>query len=350
MRRFLWASIASRMHDRECLLYLLGAVLVSWVGCGGSQHSPEESYYLLCANVKIPYWQTAGNGLARAASQMPVKAELVGPDTYDQRAQQQELRRLIGLQEKPAGILISPADAALMRPDIDAAIAAGIPVITVDSDAPESKRLLFVGTNNYQAGVMGGRVAAKQLQGKGNVVVFTMPGQTNLAERLNGYKFAFGEHSGIKIVNIVDIKGDPRIAFDTTNEIIEKRRDKVDAFVCLEALAGKEVAEVLDRNKVTGKIVMAMDTDEGTLNWIQKGVIAATIAQKPFTMAYYGLKMLDELHHHKLPSLDVHWAQDPFSPLPSFVDTGATLITKENMGEFVKARDAAAAESKKPGK
>ena len=315
-------------------------------GCGGSQHSPDEKYYLVSANVKIPYWQAASNGLSRAGRQLHVRAEMVGPDGYDPKAEQLELHRLIGLPEKPTGILISPADPAIMKDDIDAAIAAGIPVITVDSDSPGSKRLLFVGTNNYQAGVMGGRVAAQQLKGKGNVVVFTMPEQANLAERLNGYKFAFNDHPGIKITDVVDIKGDPRIAFDTTTDIVEKRRDKVDAFVCLEALAGKEVADVLDRNKVNGKLIMAMDTDESTLNWIQKGLIAATIAQKPFTMAYYGLKMLDELHHHKPRSLDMNWAQDPFSTLPTFVDTGATLVTGDNVGEFVKAREAAKAEGK----
>jgi ribose transport system substrate-binding protein len=63
-------------------------------------------------------------------------------------------------------------------------------------------------------------------------------------------------------------------------------------------------------------------------------------------MAYYGLKVLDELHHHKPASLDVNWAQDPFSPLPAFVDTGATLITKDNAGDFIKARDAAQAQRK----
>lgn len=323
------------------------AVVILMAGCGGgSQHSPQEKYYLLSANIKIPYWQTASSGFMRAATQLQVRAEVVGPDTYDPKAEQQELQRLTALQEKPTGVLISPADAALMQSDIDAAVGAGIPVITVDSDASGSKRLLFIGTNNYEAGVMGGRVAAKQINGKGNVVVFTMPGQANLVERLNGYKFAFSEHPGIKIVEEVDIKGDPRIAFDKTTEIVEKRRDKVDAFVCLEAQAGKEVADVLDRNKVSGKTVVAMDTDEETLKWIQKGVIAATIAQKPYTMAYYGLKMLDELYHHKPPSLEHNWAQDPFSPLPSFVDTGATLITKENVDGFIKARDAVKAEGK----
>jgi ribose transport system substrate-binding protein len=333
-----------RFQSLSCAIPL-GAMLFLLAGCGGSQHNPQEKYYLLSANIKIPYWETAANGLMRAARQMQVQAELVGPDTYDAQAQQQELRRLTNLQQKPAGILISPADANLMKADIDAAIVAGIPIITLDSDSPSSKRILFIGTNNYQAGVMGGRVLAKQLQGKGNVVVFTMPGQANLAERLNGYKFALAEHAGFKI-EVVDIKGDPRVAFDATNEIVEKRRDKVDGFVCLEAQAGKEVAEVLDRAKVTGKAVVAMDTDEGTLNWIQKGVIAATIAQKPFTMAYYGVQMLDRLYHQKPPSLDVNWAQDPFSPLPTFVDTGATLVTKDNVGDFIKAREASKTEKK----
>lgn len=327
---------------------LLGTILITITGCGGgSPHSPQEKYYFLSANVKIPYWQAAANGLSSAAAQMQVRAEMVGPDTYDSQALQQEFHRLLGLQEKPAGILISVADPTLMKGEIDQAIAAGIPVITADSDSPASKRLLFIGTNNYQAGVMGGQVLAKQLQGKGNVVVFTMPGQSNLAERLNGYRFALAQNPQIKIVDVVDIKGDPRIAFDTTMEIVEKRRDKIDGFICLEALAGKEVAEVLDRNKVTGKTVIAMDTDENTLNWIQKGVIVATIAQKPFTMAYYGLKMLDNLYHHKPRTLDINWAQDPFSPLPTFVDTGATLIDKSNLADFIKARDSAAADAKK---
>ncbi len=322
-------------------------VLMLLASCGGgSQHAPDEKYYLLAVNVKIPYWQAAANGLARSSAQLHVPAELVGPEAFDAPAEQQELRRLMALPQKPSGILVSAADPGLMQGDIDAAIAAGIPVITVDSDSPSSKRLAFVGTNNYQAGIMGGRVLAKQLKGKGNVVVFTMPGQANLVERLNGYKFAFSEFPGIKIVSVEDIKGDPRIAFDKTSDIVTKQKDKVDAFVCLEALAGKEVADVLDRNKVSGKTVVAMDTDEDTLKWIQKGMIAATIAQKPFTMAYYGMKMLDELHHHAPPSLDNNWAEDPFSPFPNFVDTGATLITKENVDSFLKARDAAKAAPK----
>ena len=330
------------MLPRRNLLQF-SVLLLPLLGCGSSAHDPKEKFYFIATNIKVPYWQTAASGFIRAATQMGVKAEMTGPDTYDPKAEQQELSRVAKL--KPSGILISAGDAALMKDEIDSAITSGVPVITIDSDAPGSKRLMFIGTNNYDAGLMGGRTAIKQMNGKGNLIVFTMPGQANLTERLHGYRDALADHPGMKIIDVIDMKGDPRIAFDTTTEILNKRRDKVDGFICLEALAGKEVAEVLDRNKVTNKTIIAMDTDEGTLTWIQKGKIAATIAQKPYTMAYFGLQMLDALTHRKLKTLDGNWAQDPFSPLPTFIDTGATLIDKGNVDVFLKARESVKSES-----
>ena len=73
-----------------------------------------------------------------------------------------------------------------------------------------------------------------------------MPDQQNLQDRLRGYKDALAKTPDIKITRVVDIQGDPRIAFDTTTQIVGKERDKVDGFVCLEAQSGKEVAGVLN--------------------------------------------------------------------------------------------------------
>jgi ribose transport system substrate-binding protein len=242
------------------------------------------------------------------------------------------------VQKQASGILLGVTDAALLQDSIDKAIAAGIPVITVDSDAPASKRLFFIGTNNYQAGFTGGQRLVKELNGKGNVVVFTMPEQPNLQDRLRGYRDALERAPNIKITRVVDIQGDPRIAFDTTTQIIGKERDKVDGFVCLEAQSGKEVANVLSTYNVSGKVVMAMDTDQETLQWIQKGGIAATIAQKPYTMAFVGLQMADNLYHHKPASLDADWSKNSFAPIPSFVDTGSALIDKSNVDSFLQAK------------
>jgi ribose transport system substrate-binding protein len=84
-----------------------------------------------------------------------------------------------------------------------------------------------------------------------------------------------------------------------------------------------------------------MDSEQRTLEAIQKGVISATIGQKPFTMAFFGLQTLDSLHHHPLPSMTKDWSLDLFAPVPAFVDTGVTLIDKDNVDKFIQARNSA---------
>jgi ribose transport system substrate-binding protein len=313
-----------------------GAAMMWLSGCGGSPHASTEKYYLVATNIKIPYWQSTSAGLMRAAHQIGVKAEMVGPDVFDSKAEHEAFQRLLAEKIKPAGIMVSAADPSVIQPDIDAAMSQGIPVITVDSDAAASKRLTFVGTDNYKAGLMGAQLAVKQLQGKGDVVVFTMPEQANLKDRLHGYHDGFEGHPGIKIVETVDIKGDARIAFDRTQDLVDKKTmDKIAGFICLEAIACPEVADVLDRNKIGSKVIVAMDTDPRTLDWIKKDRIAGTIAQKPFTMGFTGVSTLDTFHHYPPNPLDKPWAQDPQSPVPTFIDTGEMLVDKSNVEAFI---------------
>src|SRR4030081_3794615 len=313
----------------------IAVLLITFLSCG-SAHDSDEYYFFVAANLQVPYWQTAGAGFSKAAEASKIRVSFVGPQTYDPKAQRDALDQAV--QKKATGILLAVTDPALLKDSIDKAVAAGIPVITIDSDAPASKRLFFIGTNNYQAGFTGGQRLAQELKGKGNVVIFTMPGQANLQERQRGYKDALDRSPNIKITRVVDIQGDPRIAFDTTTQIVGKERDKVDAFVCLEAQSGKEVAGVLNSYRVPGKVVMAMDADPETLDGIQKGRIPGTIAQKPYTMAFVGLQMLDNLYHHKPASLDTDWSKDTFAPIPAFVDTGSGLIDKGNVDSFLQAR------------
>lgn len=325
------------MQMRRKLLIGLSSGALTWLaGCGGSPHATTEKYYLVATNIKIPYWQSANAGLMRAAQTIGVKAEMVGPDSFDPKAEHEAFQRVLAEKVKPSGIMVSVSDPAVIQPDIDAAMGQGIPVITVDSDAPASKRLTFVGTDNYKAGLMGAQLAVKQLQGKGNVVVFSMPEQPNLKDRMHGYHDGFEGHPGIKIVDTVDIKGDARIAFDHMQELVDKKTiDKIDGFICLEAIACPEVADVLDRNKIGSKVVVAMDTDPRTLDWIKKDRIAGTIAQKPFTMGFVGVPALDTLHHYPPVPLDKNWTQDPLAPVAAFIATGEMLVDKSNVDAYV---------------
>ena len=317
---------------------LLFAVTFFCNGCtkslNSAGHESGDQYFLVTVNTQIPYWQTASTGFTRAASEIQVHATIAGPNNYDPKAEQQEFLRVVQL--KPAGILVSPADPELMRADIDAAVAAGIPVITVDADSSASKRLSFIGTDNYEAGRLGGEIVSRSLQGSGRVAIFTMPEQTNLNERYRGYMEILTAYPHVTVLPVVDIKGDPQIAFEQAQKLITANA-RVDAFVCLDALGGKGVAKALSAAHVTGKTLIAMDYDPETLEWIRKGFIQGTIAQRPFTMGFVGLKMLDDLHRHRPRSLNVGWAKDPFAPIPTFVNTGVIWIDKQNLDAFVHA-------------
>jgi ribose transport system substrate-binding protein len=314
-----------------CLTLIAAAMLES---CASTAHDPNENYVLVAANTRIPYWQAALEGLRRAGSEMKVKVDMVGPQRYDPKAEKEALANAIA--EKPSGILISAADPNLLSDEIDSALQQGIPVITIDADAPASKRLFFVGSDNYNAGRLGGRLLVKTLNGKGNVVMFTYPRQDNLLERQKGYESVFQDYPNIQVTKAVDIQGDPAVAYTTAKELVTSKA-KVDAFVCLEAIACPEVGEVVKENNMAGKVtIMAMDTDKRTIQWIDQNLVFATIAQRPFTMAYVGLKLLDELHHSKPASLQGDFAHDPYSPYPSFVDTGTFIVDKNNKDQFLK--------------
>jgi ribose transport system substrate-binding protein len=327
-----------KLANRFVLLLAASAYAISLTGC--ARHSSAEHYYLVAANTKLAYWQSASAGLDRISKEYDVHADMRGPTTFDPQGEVDEFRSVVAL--KPAGILVSVADAKLMQPEIDSAINAGIPVITVDSDAPNSKRLYFIGTNNRQAGRLGGHALVQKLGGKGNVVFFTNPDQPNLNERLDGYKDVLAESPNIHIKEVVDIKGQSTAAFDYTEHALPLTgKNRVDAFVCLEASAGPEVGEVLHRADAKDRVAIAMDLNKDTLDDVKQGILAATIAQKPFTMAYIGVKMLDDLHHYPLASLTKDYSVDPFAPIPAFIDTGSALVDASNVDQFMQAQQAA---------
>ncbi|HEY3627505.1 MAG TPA: substrate-binding domain-containing protein [Terracidiphilus sp.] len=311
-------------------LLALGVVFVS--GC--ERHSNKEVFYLVTANAGLPYWQTAASGFNHAAAQYKVTAKVVGPDGYDAQAELVELNKAIAA--KPAGILISVADAAVLQPQIDAAISAGIPVITVDSDAAGSRRLYFIGTNNVQAGELGGKRLIEKLNGKGNVLVFTIAGQPNTEERLKGLKDALSAKPEIKIVDVIDIKGDARAAFDKAQEVLPLTGPKrVDAFICLESASGKMVSDAIKRASSNDRVLVAFDVNQDTLDGIKNSTIDSTIAQKPYTMGYVGLKALDEIFHNPPGQLAKDYSVDSFSPYPVFVDTGTSLVDKNNVDLYL---------------
>lgn len=326
---------------RALLVTLAGTALL--VSCGKAPHEGEH-YVLVANNKKLPYWQEANAGFSDAIRQLGfgVKAEMVGPDSYSPNDELNAFNQAVA--SHPSGILVSPAVVDLFKDAISSAVKQGIPVICIDSDAPDSGRLMFIGTDNYRAGVSSGTRLAEALHGSGDVEVITVPGQYNLDERLRGAKDAFARFPKIHY-QVIDDQGDSSKANDEISGLIAKKA-KMDGILCLEASGGPGAAEALHRLNLDGKLpVVGMDKDPETMDFIGTGAILSSTAQKPYTMAFYGVRFLDDLHHNVVHEF-ADWRTAPASPLPTLIDTGVGVVDKSNLQAY---QDAAKGYTKAPG-
>ena len=304
----------------------VGAVLVA--SCAKPYHEENERYVFVATNINLPYWQEAQAGFLDAAEALGVKGELIGPTTYDPHSEVGIFRQIV--EQHPAGICLSAAQAEIFQADIDKAVAQGIPVICVDADVPDSKRVLYIGTDNVKAGRESLKRMAALVPGKGSIAVITISGQHNLDDRVAGVADALANFPALKLTKILDDKGDARSAFDQVSELIQKK-EKIDGIICLEATGGSGAAGALHRFNMDGKIpIVAFDNDPETLDWIDRGAITATITQKPYVMSYYGLKFLDDLHHNAVHQFK-DWRTALAAPMPTFVDTGTVVVDKNNL-------------------
>ena len=320
------------------VLLSVGAALIA--SCAKPSHEAGERYVFVATNTSLPYWKEAQEGFLDSAKTLGVRAELVGPTGYSPNAELVTFRQVV--EQQPSGICLSAARPEIFQSEIDTAVAQGIPVICVDSDVPDSKRLMYVGTDNVKAGKESLQHMAALLRDRGNIAVITIPGQRNLDDRLAGAVDALENFPEIKITKILDDKGDAKNASDLVAELIQKK-EKVDGVICLEATGGSGAAETLHRLGLEGKLpVVAFDDDPETLDWIDRGAIAATIAQKPYVMSYYGLKFLDDLHHNAIHKFK-DWRTGLADPMPTFVDTGTVVVDKSNLKVY---REALAAHPK----
>ena len=308
------------------VLIFVGAVLIA--ACARPYHEENERYVFVATNTKLPYWQEAEAGFLDAAKALGVKGELIGPTGYAPNAELGVFRQIV--EEHPAGICLSAARPEIFLAYIDKAVADGIPVICVDADVPRSKRVMYIGTDNFKAGRESLQQMSALVRGKGNIAVITISGQRNLDDRVAGVADALANFPALKLTKILDDQGDARSAFDQVSELIQKK-EKVDGIICLEATGGSGAAGALHRFNMEGKLpIVAFDSDPLTLEWIDRGAIMATITQKPYVMSYYGLKFLDDLHHNAVHQFQ-DWRSALAAPMPTSVDTGTLAVDRSNL-------------------
>jgi ribose transport system substrate-binding protein len=220
-------------------------------------------------------------------------------------------------------IAISPVDPANQVAMLNDAATRAI-VFTHDSDAPESNREAYVGTDNVAAGRQAGELIKEALPQGGRIAIFVgMLDARNAQERLQGIKEAI-EGTAIEIIDVRTDDTDSVRAKANVAEMLVSHPD-VAALVGLWSYNGPAILNaVTDANKVGQVKIIAFDEDSETLSGVQSGAIVGTIVQQPYEFGYQAVTLLAK-------ALDGDRSAIPASR-QSFIPT--MVIRQDNVEEF----------------
>lgn len=276
-----------------------------------------------------PFFDVARDGCLKRAKELGnVECIYKGPVEHEPATQAQIIQDFV--TQKVDGLAISVADVAAMTKSIDAATAAGIPVITFDADAPGSKRLAYIGTNNKDFGLaLGKQLLQLKPEGGKYAVVSGGPGAKNLAERVDGVREA------LKGSKWTEVAGSPTFCNDDPALAVQQMADLRTATPDLGAIvpvggwpmfAPEGYKAFVNKNKKdidAGKLTLVVaDTLKMQLELLRDGYSNALTGQRPFEM---GEKAMDAL-------LAIKKGQK----VPEVIYTGLDLVTKDNVAQLLK--------------
>ncbi|MEE4600988.1 MAG: substrate-binding domain-containing protein [Desulfobacteraceae bacterium] len=290
----------------------------------GSVCAEDQTYAMVVFLKGSEFFNWAYGGMQDAAKLLgaDIKTELRGPATWDASQEARAIEQLIAKGVK--GIIVTAGDATTLNPAIDKAMARGIPVITFDSDAPDSQRLCFAGTNNYEAGKVAGKSMVEWLNGEGEVGISTFPGPNHLVERIRGFKDGLAG-SKVKVVATCNDEGKVAAAESAITAMLQAHPE-IDAVFAAHGNPGPGAVAAVKNVGKEGKIqIMGFDFGMPVVEGIDKGQIRGTVGQNPYLMGYVGM-MMAWAANQKTRVDGMH--------VPPSINTGVRILTKEDIGVY----------------
>ena len=321
--------LASSTNSRRLAGALALALAAATLGCkktdGGASGAaaPAGSYHFaLVTNNSSDFWNIGEKGLRKAEKDFGVKVEMFRPLKGEVADQQRFLEDI--MVQGFDGVVISPINPDAMT-GLFERVAAKMPLVTTDSDAPKSPRKVYVGTNNVEAGKLAGATAVAALKAahitKGKVALFVgRIDMQNAIERKQGIDETLGKVPGIEILPVFLDHADRALAKKNVEDALARYPDLVLA-MGIWSYNGPCMADAVRASSRKNKpILVVFDEEEETLKAVRDGLVTATVVQRPFQFGYQSIKALKEIRDGKT--------------VPPFVDTGILVVNKENVDQF----------------
>jgi len=308
------------------LVAVVGVAAFALNGCkrGGSDAKVLKLAFV--TNNASEFWKIAGNGIKKYEAEGKVQVDIKMPPNGKPEEQNEILENLLsqGYDAIAVSVIAPPDQVKILNK------AAGkTKLITFDSDAPQSDRLMYVGTVNYDAGQKLGGEIVKLLPNGGKMAVFVGTfSADNAAQRLKGIEDAI-KGKNIEVVERREDQTDRAKARSNVEDILNARPDVT--LVCgLWSYNGPAIAAAIEGTNKKGKVIAAVfDEEDGTLKGIESGTITCTVVQHPFEMGYRSAKWM----HQLASDFDKTKATIPGNKIDN---TGVEVIEKGNVAEFQK--------------
>lgn len=297
-------------------------IILLLAGCSKGREEEKSVFAFVPKLLDNPVFQVAWEGAQSAARELgngKIVVERFAPVRSDAIEQAQIIESLI--ERKVDGIAISVNDADALRETIDKGIDAGIPMVTFDSDAPQSKRVSFYGTNNPESGKTMGEYLVKYMGKKGKIALLMgTPGAPNLEERKNGLLEFLKEYPDITVAAIEYCYDDVNKGVAGMEAVMQAHHD-LKGWVLIGGWGIFTPPPGPFVKKKPGELtVIAFDALPEELEYVRQGYVQALIGQKLWEWGYESVRMLKDIKEGK--------------KLPSVIDSGVDIVTKENVEKY----------------
>lgn len=340
------------------LVLVLTLVVVTGAWAGGRQEqagsgATEIPTVAFVSNGPYTFWTYAHAGVLRAEQEFGVKVEFYKPPSATLEEQVRFIETMMARGVN--GLAISVIDPINMTPFLND-IGANIPIVTFDSDAPESIRSAYVGMSNYAAGRLAGEKIREALPAGGNIMVFVgrldaqnaIERRQGIIDELKGEPYAAvypGVMSGqgrveAGVWTILDTRTDggdeSRAKANVEDSLV--RYPNIDLMIGLWSYNTPAIiSAVEDAGKLGEVAIIGFDEEEVVIQGIKDGYVLGTIVQNPFEYGRTSVKVLSSLitgNSDEIPSNKLVDVPARFITAAEVEDFSVTLSQQLAVGQF----------------
>ncbi|WP_337102545.1 substrate-binding domain-containing protein [Paenibacillus sp. YIM B09110] len=307
---------------KRSIALLLGLpliILLASCSRGGELHpvtDTQREIVLIVKNMDGEFWNTVKMGAEAAAKEFNMKL------IYDGASIETDAKTQIDLIDKylaygTDSLILAANDYTKLAGSVKKASKMGVPVVTIESEIDSPEVRSFIGINNYEAGRQAALKMKELSDSQGRFVILNfVKGSRNAEQREKGIRDEWANNPDMQLLETVHCDSEERCE-QITSEMMRKYGE-IDGILALNASASISAAKQLRSLGQDGIVkLVAFDNTPEELEWLQEGVIQATVIQNPFSMGYLGVKTAVE-------------AMDKQN-VPDRIDTVTKVIDAENM-------------------